>query len=167
MGLKSSVASTSIDGGDGDGGGSGVVRTGDGKDKGKGQGQEEGEDREAIGRPDEVVRLGKGVLVEGKASVEGVVGDWSIVGVGATVQRGAKVEEVGLHSLFPVHLNHCRSRTDDPTCPLISYCPWNWVYQISLFLLQTKTTQPRCTVARPAPQAPHVPEAPLQNLISP
>ena len=50
----------------------------------------------------EVVKLGKGVVIEGKASVEGSIGDWGIVGVGAIVGRGASVGEVNLLS-FSFH----------------------------------------------------------------
>ena len=47
------------------------------------------------GRPEEeVVRLGRGVLVQGKAVVEGEVGDYGIVGVGGIVGKGARVGEV-------------------------------------------------------------------------
>ena len=42
----------------------------------------------------ETVRLGRGVKVEGKATVAGRVGDWGMVGVGAGVGMRAVVGEV-------------------------------------------------------------------------
>ena len=84
---------------DDDGHGNVSSYTGNGNGKGtkttEGEEEEDGERQGAAKKEEVVVKLGRGVVVEGKASVQGsVIGDWSVVGVGAVIGKGAVIWEV-------------------------------------------------------------------------